>query len=181
MNENKKVNTTKLKKILIPIAVILVLLLGLFLIIRANGTAIITKLVYSAMPESYVVETQDGTYEYFVEYNDEFDPKADIENPLKAYAYYYYDENGERVDMGPDAVYIDPNGKENSLDTAFVLGIAETLEKINKVFPKIITVIVIVAIVGLIVLWFFKWSKKQDMEKEKKYGNNKQNKSKKKK
>lgn len=173
MSDNKKINTKKLKKILIPIGIILVVFLSMFLIIRANSNAILTRLVYSAMPESHVVETQDGTFEYFVEYNEDFDPKEDSENPLQAYTYYYYDDNGQKVDMGPDAVYYDADGNENSLDMVFVLRIMEKLEKIEKVLPKVMWTLIVVAIVGLLVLWFFRWSKKQDLEKEMKYGNKK--------
>lgn len=181
MNENKKVNTTKLKKILIPIAVILVLLLSLVLIIKTNGITILMKVAYSAMPESYVAETQDGTIEYFIEYNKEFKPDDELNNLQDAYNFYYYDENGSRVDVEGNDTFTDNNGTAVPIIACFSQDLFSELENARKVFSVVIKVVIVVLIIGLIVLWFFKWSKKQDMEKEKKYGNNKQNKSKKKK
>lgn len=181
MSENNKKNAGKLKKILIPIAAIILVLFSAILIIKANDVAIVTKAMYSLMPESYIAETQDGNVEYFVEYNKDFNPKTDRDNALKAFEYYYYDEDGNKVELGPDGTYLSTTGEEVSLDMVFAVNIGEKFSKIQKVISVIVKVFFVVLFIGLIVLWFFKWSKKQDMEKEKKYGNNKQNKSKNKK
>ena len=179
MSENNKKNTKKLKKILIPIAVIILVLFSALMIIRANSTAIVTKAMYSLMPESYVAETQDGEVEYFVEYSKTFNPKTDGENALNAFEYYCYDENGNKVELGPDATFINDSGNEISLDMMFSSSMGEKISKIQKVFSVVVKVFFVVLFVGLIVLWFFKWSKKQDLEKEMKYGSNKQNNTKK--
>ena len=181
MSENKTVNTKKLKKILIPIAVILVLLLSLVVIIKTSGITILMKVAYSAMPESYVAETQDGTIEYFIEYNKGFKPDDEFNNLQEAYNFYYYDENSNRVDVEANDTFTDSDGNAVPIIACFSQDMFSGLENAKKVFSVVAKVLIAVLIIGLIVLWFFKWSKKQDLEKEMKYGNNKHNKNKKKK
>lgn len=170
MNSNSKEEkvtkiTKKQAKIIAVVLSIAAVIVAAAVIISVNQTAIYSRLILSFMPESVVSDTEPHT-EYFVELSDNLNDEKIKENPLLAFSFYYYDENGERVDLGPDAK-IDENGSEVSLSIVFLLKSA--LDGNIPNFRDITTIVVVVAIlvvgIALSVLWFIIWSKNEDKNK----------------
>lgn len=179
MSDVKK-KISKKGKILIAVAVLLLaVVITSVVVISTNQTYFSTRITYALMPKSLVAETKAGDVEFFVRLNDDYDANAQSSTPLQAFEYYYYDKDGKEIDLGPDGYY-DDEGEQLSMSLIFSYKAGEKLATLKSVLSKVGWVLATVVFVGLIVIWFFVWSKKQDMEKEQKYGN-KNNSAKKKK
>lgn len=170
MSDVKK-KISKKGKILISVAVALIaVVIAGTVIFLTNQTYFSTRITYALMPKSLVAETKAGDVEFFVRLNDEYDDKEQSSTPLQAFEYYYYDKDGKEIDLGPDGYY-DDDGEQLSMSLIFSYKAGEKLAAVKSVLKTIGWVLAAVVFVGLIVIWFFVWSKKQDMEKEQKYGN----------
>lgn len=171
MSENIKVKLNKKqKKAIIIIAMILVVIAGLFACFKANQTAIYSKAMYALMPKSVVGEIDGKEIECFVEMNKDFDTSLPLTEITKAFTYYYVDADGNVVDLGVDAT-VNQDGEDVQVFLAFMPQTIENFENAKDTAVKIIIPVIVILVVVLIVVWFFKWSKKQDLEKQKKYGN----------
>ena len=159
--ENIDFKDKKTVKKMIVIAVLIV----------AVKNQIQADLVYSIMPDSVDLRENNGfPYILYKQQNEGFDFKEDIEEPMNAVQFYYYDDNDEKIVIdGADT--IEYNGEDyGSPYVAFMLNSVDTINQIRKALTVVAVIIIILLIVGLIFLWYKRWSKKQDMEKEKKYG-----------
>lgn len=175
-NVKKKPLSKKAKKTIIILSSIIGVLLILLIGYKVNETYINARLLYALMPESGVAMMDDKEVEFYVEFNKDFDSKND--NVLEAYSYYYYDDEGNRVDLGPNGTVL-YEGEEAPLFYAFMIDTMKTAGNVRNVLLKVVAVVAVIAVIGLLVLWFVLWSKKQDAEKAAKYGNKKTNKQKK--
>ena len=92
----KKKMEPKKKKITIA-AVIVGIIAVMAILIGINHTAIMSDINYAFMPKS-ITPTVDGVQvEFFVYKNKDFNQFKDKNTPLKAFGYYYIDENGKKV------------------------------------------------------------------------------------
>ena len=92
----KKKMEPKKKKITIA-AVIVGIIAVIAILIGINQTAIMSDINYAFMPKS-ITPTVDGVQvEFFVYKNKDFNQFKDKNTPLKAFGYYYIDENGKKV------------------------------------------------------------------------------------
>lgn len=178
MSENVKIELSKKqKKIIIAVAAIVVFIGVLLTVILTNKNAIYVRAIYEFMPPSVIGEVNGEEIEFFVEKNENFNSKKDISDPLTAFSYYYYDADGNRVDLGPDGT-VEDDGEDVPVSMAFFPYVIENANKFVSHIKIAAVIIVLIIIAVLIVFWFFRWSKKQDEEKEKKYSHNNKKKKK---
>ncbi len=181
-NKVKKPMSEKTKKTLIVLSAILAVIIVLLTVYLTNKVEIQARVVYMLMPDSAMgmMDGSDEETEFFVEFNNDFDGKND--DMLEAFSYYYYDDDGNRVDLGPGGTII-YEGEETSLFYAFAIDLIKNASTAVNIIKKAAVVIVVVVVVALLILWFVLWSKRQDREKAEKYGEkpnkNKKNKIKK--
>lgn len=174
-------NKKKIKIISIISAVVAVIIAASALI-SANYTRIHIDVMYSLMPD-YI----DGSFDdvnpvrIYKRKNPNFDYKTQKDNPLQAYEFYFYDDEGNEISTtGDEELVLD--GEEIGMMYGDFL--PQMLENWESLKTKLIVCAVIASLLiisGLIVLWFIVWSKKQDEEKAKKYSNKNNQKSKKRK
>lgn len=164
--------TNKKKRIIIisVISAVIVVIVAAFIAISVNKEAIQYNLIYNVLPDSVEGTVEEDTaITIYKRKNPDFNFKTD-DNPYNLLQFYYYDENGEEVVVnGADKLVY--NGEEYGAPIGdFVLQASEEIAKINRIINAVIALIVVLIVVGLIALWFIIWSKKQDEEKEKKFG-----------
>lgn len=164
-NEEKVTKITKKQTKIIAIVVAVAVIIAGAVLISANQTAIYSRLLLSIMPESVVSENEPHI-EYFVELADEINNEEVKENPLLAFSFYYYNENGDKVDLGVDPDLVE-NGQQVSLPVVFL--VKSALDGNIPNIKNIITIAVVVAIIiigaVLSIIWFVIWSKNEDKNK----------------
>lgn len=172
-NRIKKIDfqDKKTVKKMIVIAVLIIAVLAGIIAINVNKNQIQADLIYAIMPDSVDLKENNGfPYILYKQENKDFDFKEDIDEPMNAIQFYYYDDDGEKVVVN-GADMIEYNGEDyGSPYVAFMLNSVDNINGIKKAVTIVAVIIIILFIVGLIFLWYKIWSKKQDMEKEKKYG-----------
>lgn len=158
--------TKKQKKIITAVVCAVAALAAIIAIISVNKTAIYSRLILSFMPDSVVADNGSGT-EYFVELSKGVDKKDIEENPLMAFSFYYYDENGKRIDLGPDPV-IEENGEDTHLAIAFLLKSVfdGNIPNTDDIKVVVSVVVIIIAAAAGSVVWFIVWSKNEDKEQQ---------------
>ena len=150
----------KKKKITIA-AVIIGIIAVIAILIGINQTAIMSD----------IKPTVDGVkVEFFVYKNKDFNQFKDKNTPLKAFGYYYIDENGKKVDLSWDKAYTGSKGTKFTPNVWFMIQSGEKLSKFKGVSSKVIPIIVLVVVVLLIYLWFRSWCKREDARMEAMYG-----------
>lgn len=169
----------KTVKKLIALIVVLVVVITGIITINVNKSHIQADLLYAIMPDTVDLTENNGfPFLLYKQKNEDFDFKEDIDEPMNAVQFYYYDENDEKVIVnGADTIKY--NGEDyGSPYIAFMINSVDTFNQIKKVISVIFVIICVLIVIGIIFLWFKSWSKRQDKEKEKKYANknNKQNK-----
>lgn len=177
----------KIKKIAIAaVSVIAVILVAVLVIINVAVSSFKTatpeeqmNLMLRVMPKSVVQTVGDEEIKIYRRENPDYNKDTDeLANRLQ---FYFTDKDGKEVVVNGDALY-EYNGEQQfSPSGTFMMKTIEKIGTISKTVTTLIIVIAVLAVIGLIVLWFFKWSKAQDLEKEKKYAHKNANKGKKKK
>lgn len=160
-SKNKKIT---IASVVIGIVAIIAILIGI------NHTQIMSELTYSMMPKSInpVVDGQEVTF--FVYKNKDFNQFKDKETPLKAFGFYYLDENGKNIDLSWDKVYVGSKGTKFTPNVWFMMKANEKLTKVKSVSSKVIPIVVILFVILLIYLWFKNWCKREDARMEALYG-----------
>ena len=157
----KKKMEPKKKKITIA-SVIVGIIAVIAILIGINQTAIMSDINYAFMPKS-ITPTVDGVQvEFFVYKNKDFNQFKDKNTPLKAFGYYYIDENGKKVDLSWDKAYTVSKGTKFTPNVWFMIQSGQKLSKFKGVSSKVIPIIVLVVVVLLIYLWFRSWCKRDD-------------------
>lgn len=164
-----KAPLNKKSKAAIIIAVIAAVIGIITAVCIANKTALISEITYIAMPKVIDTHDYDETLDLvlYVEKNDDFDPKADEKEPLKAFKYYYYDENGEKVTLNYDDPVFEGTDNETMVSSIFYFEVLTKLSGLRTAMTVVGIVAAVLVVIGLIVLWYILWSKKYDREKEK--------------
>ncbi len=174
----------KAKKITAIVSVLLV-----FALIAGITAAVINKdsmsasLMYSLMPKELEgeFENEEGeTYNitFYLRKNTDYDSKSDSDI-MNAFEVYYYDDNGEEVNLGSTGTYEASNQTVNPL-ILFMYKAGEKLNVVKKAVKIGIGIFAAVLIVVLIVIWFVSFSKQEDAKKAKLNENKHQGKRKKK-
>ena len=174
VTEKKKMNPTK-KKITIA-GVIVGIIAVIAILIGVNHTAIMSDITYSFMPKSITPDFSGTKVEFYKYKNKDYNQFKDENKPLKAFGFYYIDENGKKQDLSWDGVYIAPDGTKFTPNIWFMIKAQEKLTTFKRTASKVIPVVVIVVIVALIYLWFRLWCNREDKRMEAPYGNNEQKK-----
>lgn len=178
----KKKMSPKMKKITIA-GIVIGIIAVIAIVLGINHTAVMSEINYALMPKS-ITPTIGGTQmEFYVYKNKDFNQFKDKDTPLKAFGYYYIDENGKKVDLGWDKSYTASNGETFTPSLFFMFQAGENTTKVKNVASKIIPIVVIVVVILLIYLWFKNWCKREDARMEALYGKkeDRHNKNKKKK
>ncbi|MDE5984899.1 MAG: hypothetical protein K2H13_06580 [Eubacterium sp.] len=178
MEKNKK----KKIKIISILAAILVVIIVLSSVIAANQFRIKSELLYYVMPDSIEMElNNDSMLELYKRKNENYDYKTQKDNPLAAFEFYYYDENGDEVVVNGDNPIMIDGEVQGAPTMAFILSSSDKLNHIKKVATIVSCLVILIITVALIFIWYRVWCKKQDEEKERKYGRKNENNHKKKK
>lgn len=177
----------KSKKIIIAtVSVIAVIFVAALVAVNVISNSFIngsdeTKLeiMLRIMPKSVTETVGNEEVEIYRRENPNYNKDTDeLANRLQ---FYFTDKDGKEVTVNGDSLF-EYNGEQQfSPFSTFTMKAIEKIASIKKTVTAVLMVIVVLAVLGLIVLWFFKWSKAQDMEKEKKYAHKNANKGKKKK
>ncbi len=163
-----KQKNKKSKKGIIIAAAVAVILIIAATAAAVNYESIAVKVTYALMPSSLETEVNDKTITFYKEFNKDYDFDKNSDQPLTAFNFYYYDENGEKVTLDGMDNYVD--GDETVMPSlGFILKAKENSNIIKNVISKIMIVAVIVIIVLLIYLWYRSWSKREDAKKAKYY------------
>lgn len=179
MNKNKKIAIA-------AVSVIAVILVAVLVIINVAVSSFKTatpekqmNLMLHVMPKSVTETVGDEEVKIYRRENPDYNKDTDeLANRLQ---FYFTDKDGKEVTVNGDSLF-EYNGEQQfSPFSTFTMKTIEKIAAINKTVTAVLIVIVVLAVIGFIVLWFFKWSKAQDMEKEKKYAHKNVNKGKKKK
>lgn len=172
MKEKKKISLTKKQRnVIITFAVLVAVVITGLIVFKSNQIYFTTKLMYAFMPQSYVAELDDGNIEFFVEYNKDYSAKESNYDPMQAFRYYYYDENGERVDLGIDGGYDEVgNGEKSPLSVPFMFLMGQRIGTFKAIMKKVLLALAAVIIVVLIIVWYIVWSRNEDKQKLEKYG-----------
>lgn len=174
-----KIKKKKIIKIIVAVVIFAVIISGIF-IINANQIAIKYRILYAAMPDSIDTTVNDDVpLTLYKRLNADYDSKKD--DDMNFMEFYYYDENGEEVVIPASGKLVYDEVDNGIPFVGFSYVASEKIDEIISAATPIAVIVALLIFAGLIVLWFFRWSKKQDAEKEKKYGNNKPHKNKKKK
>lgn len=170
MSSKAKEISPKRKKSIIISAVILIIAAVASIFTAVNYDKLYIRTVYFIIPKSVVTTTNNGDMEFHLELKDDFSVQAKNKDPFGAFNYFYYDKDGNRIDIDESGAYFD--GKDEiSMSILFGFKLAEKFAKIKSVATKVFWATAAVAFVSAIVIWFVVWSKKQDEEKEKRYKN----------
>lgn len=172
MKKKKELNLSKKQRnAIIAFAVIVAVAITSLIVFKTNQIYFTTKIMYAFMPQSYVAELEEGNIEFFVEYNKGYSAKESNNDPMQAFRYYYFDENGERVDLGIDGGYDeDGTGEKKPLSVPFMFLMGQRIGTFKAIMTKVMLVLAAVIVVVLIVVWFIVWSKNEDKQKLEKYG-----------
>lgn len=174
VTEKKKMNPKK-KKITIA-GVIVGIIAVIAILIGVNHTAIMSDITYSFMPKSITPDFSGTKVEFYKYKNKDYNQFKDKNKPLKAFGFYYIDENGKKQDLSWDGVYIAPDGTKFTPNIWFMIKAQEKLTTFKRTAAKVIPIVVIVVVVALIYLWFRLWCIREDKRMEALYGNKEQKK-----
>lgn len=171
MENNKK----KKIRIAVIIAAVAAVIAAVIIAVSANMNYIQNSILYSVMPDSVEYEVTDSnndshTITVYKRKNTDFSSKDAKHNALAYYEFYYYDNDGNEVSTTGDK-NITYDGVSNGMP--YLMFMFQSLEKVNQIknIAKIVAAVVVIAIIiAVLVLSFFLWSKKQDREKEEKFG-----------
>lgn len=166
MEKNKKIKIASIAAAVVAVIVAAVAVISSF------NLEIQYSILYSMMPD-YVERTvnDDIPIKIYKRKNPDYEYSKETfeENPMNKYEFYYYDDGGNEVVIngGDKLIY---EGKDNgAVFVSFIPGAMEKLAGVKKAVQIVSAIIITALIVGLIVLWFFRWSKKQDKEKQDKF------------
>lgn len=135
------------------------------------------KLMLRIMPNS--VTSTIGEDEIKIYRRENPDYNKDTDELANRIQFYFTDKDGKEVIINGDETF-EYNGEEQASPLGtFGIKAIEKIASIKSTVTKVLIVFIVLALAGLIVLWFFKWSKAQDAEKEKKYAHKNANKKKK--
>jgi hypothetical protein len=166
----------KSKKVKIVVAVVAVVV-AIIVAIAVNWTTIRMQLIYNLIPDSIEATLGDEAVTIYKRKNSDYSRKNDGWNYVQ---FYFNDADGSEVSVNGDEELVYNGENYGVLYGDFLLPVLTNITHYVNIVKAIIAVVVILIVVGLIFLWFVLWSKKQDAEKEKKYGNKKKSIAKKK-
>lgn len=172
VGENKKINglfygvPKALRIILVVILAIAIAVGGVAVVYNTNKEAINIKLVEMLYPDKYIDPDTN------IEYHTKFINKPDFSTPEKAsesIEYYMVDENGKEVQISSETPLIYDDA-DRTVAEVFLLLCVGRLFKLGtatkKILPIAIAVLSIALVCVLILVWFKKWSAKEDLNKQ---------------
>lgn len=182
MNDNIETNKKKIDKRTIKISVLIaaaVLLVAGIIAISLNKTAINTNITYALMPKSISDNIEGNEVTFYVRKNKNYDPKKNAKQPLEAFEFYYYDEDGKEVNLGSNKAY-KINGKSVLPSILFMIKVQQNIKNFkNILFSIVIPVISVIVIGAAVFFWYKAWCRQQEKEKAEKFKNANKNKKKK--
>lgn len=128
------------------------------------------SLLYSFMPKELEGEFEDDNGEmykvtFYLRKNPDYDAKNDSD-VLNAFDVYYYDADGNEVDLGSTGTYESQDQKINPI----VLFLYKAMENFNVVKKNVkigVAIFAVILIIALIVIWYIAFSKQEDERKAK--------------
>lgn len=174
---NKK---TKIAATTISVILILTIICGIVVSTISTDSASASAM-YMFMPKELEGEFDGEKVTFYLRKNAEYNPKENSD-VMTAFEVYYYDDNGEEVNLGSTGMFEASNQTINPL-LLFLVKAGEKFQTLKSIVKKVVITLVVLLIVALIVIWFIVDSRRED-EKKKKLNaekNNNRNKKKKKK
>lgn len=163
-----------LPAVCITVFVIAALLLALLGVLRSDSMT--SKLVYSFIPEEVYIEELNQTF--YSELNEDYNSSqtdGDYLDMFKTYSVYTDPATGEETKNYIDKTEVlyfgeDGNGQVD-VNLVFLAKGAEKLGVIIKVIKYIVAVLIVGVIVLAIYLWYRSYTKREQLEREKRYKN----------
>lgn len=179
MKEKIKKLTKKQKTTIGIVSGVIVAIIAIVAILAANSTWIYTNAIYALMPKTIEDVRDIGELKMGVVKKKNVDMKLVEKQPLEAFSYYYYDLDGNKIEVDSTESFM--FGEEKITPSAiFAIGVYKNYAQFKDNLQKsVLIAIPILAVIG-IVIWFIVWSRKEDEAKEKAYKNKNNKKSKKK-
>lgn len=168
--EKTKKNVNPKKKKIVIAAIIVGVIALIAILIGVNHTLIMSDFNYAMMPKSITADVDGRNITFYKYKNKEFNQFKDKETPLKAFGFYYLDDNGKKVDLSWDKSFTGSKGTTFTPNIWFMFKANDKLEKVKSVSSKVIPIVVIVLVVLIIYLWFKNWCKREDKRMEALYG-----------
>ena len=172
--------TIKKHKWLPIVGAIIIIIAALLFALAAflKSDAMVSKLVYSFVPEEVYIEELHQTY--YSELNEDYDSSETGGNLQDMFKTYYIrrdaatgTETKVYVEQSEDIIDAD-NGRHN-ISLIFLGKAGEKYAKILGVI-KIVAAVLIVGLIALVIyLWYRSYTKREAAEREKKYKNKNQN------
>ena len=168
MNDDIK-NPIKISKkritAIIVVAVLLIAIISTSIYVSVNKVKVYSDIIYTFMDKEKLAE-DDTNRLYHIRKNPEFKSKGKDATILDAFEIYFEDENGKMCyyTSGDNFPY---DGDEAGADVVILIFISSALVPLKKIGTAVAVIVPIIVIVGLIVLWYKLWSKKEDEERAK--------------
>lgn len=180
MKEKIKNLTKKQKTTIGVVSGIVVAIIAIIAVLSANSTWVYTNAIYALMPKTIEDVRDVGELKMGVVKKKNVDMKLVEKQPLEAFSYYYYDLDGNKIEVDSTDSFM--FGEEKITPSAiFAIAVYKNFAQLKDNLLKAVLIAVpILAVIG-IVIWFFVWSRKDDEEKAKAYKNKNKNKKSKKK
>lgn len=153
--------------------VVLIILVSVFSAVVSSqnfSARMIDVLMPSYLP---IREGSPVQYEFYREINEDYlesDSKIDDNNYIEMFNYYYIDENGEKQYLdGGIYYYTDEDGKQQKslVSVGFLYSMGQRIKTIKQIATIVTWVLVVALVVFLIVLWYVKDKKRNEMNKPK--------------
>lgn len=178
-DDEVKITLSKKTKKIIVTCVVVAVVIALLAVLFMFRYSIYSSAVYHFMPKELTATMDNGTdtqkditfYAYKVK---GYNPVKD-KNTLNAFGFYYYDDNGKKVDLGSEGVYESAGGQKFTPNTFFLMKASKNFNTFKDKYSWVIPIVIFVVLAIIIVLWFKSWSRREDERKAKMYGNKNQN------
>lgn len=169
MNDDIK-NPIKISKKGITAIVVAVVLLAAIIttsiFVSVYKVKLYADIVYIFMDKEKRAEDETNRL-YHIRKNANFDPKDKDATILDAFEIYFEDENGEMCYYSADDKFTYDGSDEATAGLVILIFITSGIAPLKKVGTAAAIIVPIVVVIGLIVLWYKLWSKKEDEERAK--------------
>lgn len=165
----------------LPVVGIIIIVLAVLLFAVASflkSDAMVSKLVYSFVPEEVYIEELQETY--YSEINEDYDSAetgGDFLDMFKTYSVYTDPVTGEQTKNYVEKSEVKYFGENGQVDVnlVFLAKAAEKLGSIIKVIRIVAAVLIVCLLVLVIYLWYRSYTKREKKAREEKYKNKNQN------
>lgn len=155
--------------------VIVVLIIAVSVFSAVVSSENLTARAMDILMPSYLPVTEDTRVkiEFHREINEEYlnsDSKIEDDNYIEMFNYYYIDENGEKQYLDDGIYYYtddDGNQQKSLVSVGFLYSMGQRVSQIKAIANIVTWVLVVSLVVVLIVVWYIKDKKRNELNKPK--------------